>query len=141
MWRLISGPRRLRSSEILQRRIERPFGLAQQLDQPVPLALFQRQQLDIAIGAREHTAIAERAFDPVLDRAVAEALDGESADREHRVLAGNVDILPADLPAHPQRCQRAQRGGDAALHLGEMAVDLHRRAVGEQLAERPLGSR
>ena len=139
MWALISAPRRLRSSESASAGSRGPVGAPEQLDQPVPLPLLERQQLDKAVGAGDHPAVAEAALDPVLHRPVAEPLDREGADRERRVLARDVDVLAAELVARPQCGQRAERGGDAALQLGEMAVDLDRRPLGKQLDRQPVG--
>src|SRR5699024_12822219 len=55
---------------------------------------------------RSSDLVAERALHPVLDRTVTKALDGESADAEHRVLAGDVDELAAGFGPCPQRCER-----------------------------------
>jgi len=95
---------------VRQRRIQRPVGAAQQFDQGFPLALFERQQLDVAVGAGQHPAVAERALDPVLHLAVAEALDGEGADRQRRVLAGDVDILAADVVGYSALMEADEAG-------------------------------
>ena len=48
-------------------------------------------------------------------------------------------MLAARLAAHPQRRQRAQRRGDAALKRSEVPIDLDRRPVGKQLARQAVG--
>ena len=66
----------------------------------------------------------------MLERTVAKPLHRERRDRQPCILDRYVDRLA--LP-RPQRGQRCQRGRNAALHGGEMPIDLQWRPVGEEL--------
>jgi hypothetical protein len=121
---------------VVKRLVRRPGGMAHQFDHRGPLAFLQCQDLDEAVAAFEHAAIFEGALDPVFERTVAEPLHSKTGNGQAGILNRDVGGLAL---AGPQRRERGEGGRDAALHGGEMPVDLQRRAIGEQLHRQPVG--
>ena len=109
------------------------------MDQALPLTIFQRQQFDEPVLHLEHAAVAETAGGAMLQRSVAEPLQRERSDRQHRILHRHVDIVAARVGHRPPGGERGKRSHGAALIAGEMAVDLQRRPIRKQLVGEAVG--
>src|SRR6056300_697654 len=61
----------------------RPFRVAHEFDRALPLAIFQSQELNVAIGGFKYTAIAEFSCCTMFKRTVAQALHGVGATKQN----------------------------------------------------------